>query len=169
MINPKEKRNSYSSILNKMEYYCDGIKCSAEQISLRGMNFGQHWRTPNIKIFNYSVTLPKSFAIEYIDQEMSEYQKDAEKFPDPTDTFEVELKLQGWPTAINMLSIPKLSKLTLEYFGHELLLEWFGDGPPDMEPGFILNTIDEVSEVKDFILLNGKCRRSQSNIAYQDV
>ena len=152
-----------------MEYYCDGLKCTAEQISLRSMNFGQHWRTPNIKTFNYSVTVPKSFAIEYIDQKMPEYQEDAENFPDPTDTFEIELKLHEWPKAIKMLSIPKLSELALEYFAHELLLEWFGDGPPDVEPGFILNTIDEISIVKELILFKGHCRRSQSNIAYQDV
>ena len=152
-----------------MEYYCDGLKCTAEQISLRSMNFGQHWRTPNIKTFNYSVTVPKSFAIEYIDQKMPEYQEDAEKFPDPTDTFEIELKLHEWPKAIKMLSIPKLSELALEYYAHELLLEWFGDGPPDVEPGFILNTIDEISIVKELILFKGHCRRSQSNIAYQDV
>jgi hypothetical protein len=169
MVNPKEKRKKYFRVLSKLNYECDGSRCTAEQISLRTMNFGQHWRTAGIQDINYSVTLPQLFIIDYINQEMPEYRMDSEKCPDPTDTFEAELKAHGWPSAEIIITIPKLSKLAIEYFAHELLLEWFGAGPPETEPGFILNTIDDFSVFDHLVLFKGKCRRSRPNVAFQDV
>jgi hypothetical protein len=169
MIDPKENRNKYYSQLDKLMYYCGGITCTAEQISLRSMNFGQHWRTAGIKNLNYSVALPKSFVADYIDLAMPEYRSDAEMCPDPNDPFEVQLKRNRWPRATKMLAIPELATLALDYFGYELLLGWFGAGPPTEEPGFILNSVEEFAIDKDLIFFNGKCRHSITGVAFQDV
>lgn len=169
MVNHRDKRAKYHGALSKLEYYCNGSRCTAEQISVRSMNFGQPWRTAGIQDMNYSVTLPKLYIIEHINQEMPEYRMDSEKFPDPTDTFEAELRANSWPSAEKMMTIPKLSKLALEHFAHELLLEWFGDAPPEDHPGFILNTIDNFSAYNHLVWFKGKCRRSRPYVAFQDV
>lgn len=56
----------------------------------------------------------------------------------------------------------------LKYLGHTLLLQWLGDCEPETQPGFVINTIENISFDGDRPMLRGKARKSGIAVAYQD-
>lgn len=133
------------------------------------MNFGQYWRTPGIVDVPYSVELPERYWIELIARELPEHVADAKLFPDPDDEFELALRRHGWPEAREVCAVPELAPLAVLEFAHDLLLEWLGDGPPDEEPGWVINTIDGGQIDGDRVRLWGSARRGGIPVRYQDV
>jgi hypothetical protein len=132
------------------------------------MNFGQGWRTPGVVEVSYELTLPISFLIEYLDAQLPEYVADSLEHPDPSDLFENALRAAGWPSAKALLEDPDLARLALDLFGHDLLLQWFGDGPPE-EPGFVLNTVMAPLRREGVPVFQGSARRSGVAVRFQDV
>lgn len=57
---PRAVRSRYLAAGQCM-YSADGQRASAERLSVRAMNFGQHWRTPVIVDVDYHVELPRDF------------------------------------------------------------------------------------------------------------
>jgi hypothetical protein len=119
----------------------EGRTVSPRALSLRSMNFDQHWRTPGIEDVEYFVELPKRYWMDLVIRELPEYVEDAKKYPDDDD-LETALRLRGWPDAHDVCADSELASLVADHFSHDLLLEWLGDGPPDEEPGWVINTID---------------------------
>lgn len=146
----------------------EGARVVPERLSVRSMNFGQHWRTPGVVDVDYRVELPRRFLRDVLARELPGYVDDCLKFPDD-DPFEVALRARGLPGAEGVAADEALCREALWYFARDLLVEWLGDGWPDEEPGWVLNTVDRVGVLEGVCWVEGRCRRSQAGVKYQDV
>lgn len=149
-------------------YLVGGQAVRPEQLSVRSMNFGQHWRTPGVVEVTYELTLPRSYVIEHLDAELPEYVADSLEHPDATNALENALRAAGWPPARTILEDEALTRLTLAFFAHDMLLRWLGDGPPTLEPSFVLNTVSAERRRGGVPVFEGVARRS-GPVRYQDV
>jgi hypothetical protein len=131
------------------------------------MNFGQHWRTSGIVEVNVELTLPMSYLIDYLDGELPEWVADAIEHPDPTSDLEKALRGAGFPSAKALLDDEHTTRLALDFFAHDLLLRWLGDGPPSLSPGFVLNTATARRRIEGVPLFEGVARKS-GPVRYQD-
>lgn len=151
----------------------DGRPQRIAQVSLRSMNFGQHWRTPRVVDAHYEVTLPLGFAVAVLDRLWDDHVDDSRRFPDPKDALESRLRVAGWPRPAAALDDERLTGPLLRCFGYDVLLQWLGDGPPDAEPGWVLNTIASARRAGDRIVFTGAGRAADppqgERLAYQDV
>ena len=134
------------------------------------MNFGQHWRTPNIAEVSYLIELPLPFFVAFLAEEqlpwlIEEVKRDA----DPTEALDAALLRAGSPDAADAVRDTVLGQELAQYFAKDLLLHWLGDGPPDVEPGFVLNSVDRIHLCTTGLLLEGRGRVSGILVAYQDV
>ena len=65
---------------------------------------------------------------------------------------------------------PELARKLAVYFAHDLLLRWLGDGRPGAEPGYVVNTADEVLiRPGESLVIAGKARRADIPVVQQDV
>jgi hypothetical protein len=150
------------------QYSVNGHHLFASQLSVRVMNFGQHWRTSGITEALYEVALPLWFFAAFLKRQLPGYYEDCRRHPgdgEPEDS----LRQSGWLAIPVILAGPKLSAALLIYFGHELLLEWFGDDGPKALPGFVLNTVDSAELRGDRVILRGRAREAGEPVSYQDV
>jgi hypothetical protein len=125
--------------------------------SVRRMNFGQSWRTPEIVEADYRVELPRRILDEYLARELPEFILDSKEFP-TSDPFEEALRAADW-------NVEPVLDLALRYFAFEVLLAAFGDGGGD----FILNSVERAGLLKDRCWLEGRGRHAQEGVAYQDL
>ncbi len=151
-------------------YRVEGKPVSVEALSVRTMNFGQHWRTPGIVEVRYEVVLPRAYAVALIERNWAGLVGDYQRHPEPDEPLDRVLRAFDWPEPDRALADPIASPLVLEAFSHELLLRWFDDGVPD-GPGFVLNTIEEARMVGPDVYLAGRARPHDPRVsyAYQDV
>jgi len=149
--------------------FADGSTVSPQSLSVRSMNFGQHWRTAGIRDVSYSVEFPHRFWLDVVARELPEIVDDARKFPDDDNEIEAALRLRGLPAVIDTKTALELAPLLVRHFAHDLLLEWFGDGPPNAKPGWVMNTIDAVVIEVDRVRLSGYARTDEIAVRYQDV
>ncbi len=147
----------------------EGIGVDPERLSLRSMNFGQHWRTPQIEDVPYSVEIPFDYFVAFLRENLPEHIRDLQAHGDFVFPFERMLESAGWPSAEAAAQNPGLAAALADYYGHDLLLHWLGDGPPDREPGYVLNTITEISRSPAGMKLAGSARRSGIPVRYQDL
>lgn len=133
------------------------------------MNFGQHWRTPDIREVSYSVEIPHAFWLYVVERELPEIIEDAQKFPDDDNELDAALRLRGFPATIDEKTALELAPVLVRHFAHDLLLEWLGDGPPDALPGWVINTIDAIAIEIDRVRLTGVARTNEIPVRYQDV
>lgn len=147
----------------------EGHIVHAQALSLRSMNFGQHWRTEGIREVSYSVEIPHRFWLDVVARELPEFVDDAMKFPSDDDKLEAELRVRGWPSSLDDKTALDLAPLWVRYFDHDLLLEWLGDGPPDEHPGWVVNTIESIVIEADRVRFTGTARTTEIPVRYQDV
>lgn len=146
-----------------------GCTVSPQALRVRSMNFGQHWRTPGIRDVSYSVEIPHRFWIDVVARDLPEIVDDARKFPEDDDELEAALRLRGLPAVIDEKTALELAPLLLRHFAHDLLLEWLGDGLPDLTPGWVINTIDAPVFDAHRVKLSGIARTDEIPVRYQDV
>lgn len=146
-----------------------GCAVSPQSLSVRSMNFGQHWRTQGIREVPYSVELPHRFWQDVVARELPEIVDDARKFPNDDNELDAALRQRGFPEVIDDQTALELAPLLVRYFAHDLLLEWLGDGPPDNKPGWVINTIDAVVIDVDRVRMSGSARADDGPVRYQDV
>lgn len=166
MILPAEIRRRFGDVGT---YMVDGHMVSALQLSRRTMNFGQHWRTCGLETVSYSVVLPKPYLVDWLRRMLPEYVEDAVKFPDPNSELESALRTRDWPDLEVILENARLAELVLSSFASELLVEWFGDGEPVKQPGFVMNTVDSVGFSGESPRIAGTARRAGISVKYQDA
>lgn len=133
------------------------------------MNFGQHWRTPNVETLAYSVTLPNQFFRDMLAVVVPAYLEDSRQFPDNNDPFENALRQNDWPDAQAICDTPELARMALEWCAHDLLLAWLGDGEPIDAPGYVINSIDSFDFVDSNPRITGTARAAGIPVQYQDV
>lgn len=129
------------------------------RLAVRTMNFGQGWRTPGEADVEYRAELPRAFLLDLLRAELPAYLDDSRRFPDPDSAIDAALAAAGWPPASEVLARPELVNAFAEFFAHELLLRWFGDGVPQRTPGFVLNTITRVDAAGEhMVAISGTAR-----------
>lgn len=146
----------------------DGQACPPGRVSVRVMNFSQHWRTPGIVDVPYHIELPQPFVVDLLGQHLPDYIEDCKNFPDPESGIERALEAAGWPSASEVLTMPDLARYFVRLFGYDLLAWWLVDGPTDDERDFVLNTIDSIEVRDDVVALGGTARRTGMPVRYQD-
>lgn len=147
----------------------DGEACLPGRVSVRIMNFGQHWRTPGIVDVPYRIELPRPFVDDLLGEHLPDYIEDSRKFPDPGSEIDRALEAAGWPGAGEVLRRPELARHFIRFFGYDLLVYWLVDGPSDLERDFVLNTIDAIDVGDDVVALSGTARRTGMPVRYQDA
>ena len=119
---------------------------TVDQLKVRTMNFGQHWRGEDVVNHPYTLGLPLQLGIDILDWQLPEYIADSLEYPDPEDLMEQLLKKENWNTsgAYYLKEGPLLIRqMLLEYYAHEMILQFLGDG--DLRgKGYIINTCDYV-------------------------
>jgi hypothetical protein len=133
----------------------DGVRLRAAQLSCRPMNFGSFYRTEEIPRAEYAAEIPVAFLLERMEREHPLYLEDSLAHPDPDDVYEQAQRERGWPAPRQMLADPVLLPMTLEFYDHDLLLYWLGDGQPPEAPGWVANTITRRALVDDTVVIGG--------------
>jgi hypothetical protein len=145
----------------------DGRPVKADQLRVRSMNFGQHWRTPEVREVRYGLTMPVAFVAHLLRRELPEYIQDCIKFPG-SEPLEAGLRRKEWPDADQILDDPELCALALKWIAHGCLLEWLGDGEPEESPGYVINTVDLSERQGAVVRFAGTARAADQPVKYQD-
>ena len=148
----------------------DGESVAWEALSVRALNFGQHWRDPGAVVCRYALELPAQFFLEFLAEPdaLPELSRDAKHRPDPSDALDQALIAAGFPSAEQALHDPVLAQHLAEFFARDLLVRWLGDAGPERQPGFVLNSCDTVLFSPSGVRLEGSGRKSNTSTAYQD-
>jgi len=149
----------------------EGQPVRFESLSVRSMNFGQDWRTPNVAEISYSLQLPMAFFLAFLDEpeQLADLVADTQQFPDRTNPLDNALLTAKPADAAAAMTEPVLAQELAGFFAYEALLRWLGDGGPEIEPGYVLNSIDKIVVRSSGIVMEGKGRVSSANVAYQDT
>jgi hypothetical protein len=148
----------------------DGRACTPEHIAIRTMNFGQHWRTAGIEEVAYRVELPRAYVDDVLREHVPGYVEDCRDHPDPySDELDHAIREAGYPDVAGVLANAALRDPFIEIFRYDILSGWFGAGPPDREPGCVLNTLDRIEVGDDRVAFAGTARRSGVPVRYQDA
>lgn len=152
----------------------DGQPVRPAQLKLRLMNFGQHWRTEGIAEVGYTLLVPLAVLAEEMEREHPDFVDDSVAHPSDN-TYERALRERGWPTVAHILDDPELLRMSVEWYGVEVLSRWIGnawpnDGPTVERPGFVLNTADFQAREGDLLRFAGRARQAGvMDVRYQDV
>ncbi|MFO0797996.1 MAG: hypothetical protein U0804_10995 [Gemmataceae bacterium] len=146
----------------------EGRPARAAQLRVRSFNFGQYWRTPEVREVSYSVTVPLAFVTHLLARELPEYIKDWIACPE-TGTLEDALRRRQWPAAEQIFDDPELCPLALNWFAHDCLIEWLGDGEPQESPGYVINTVERAERQETAVQFAGTARAVGQPVRYQDV
>ena len=134
------------------------------------MNFGQLWRTDGILPVKYIVTLPSTLFDDFVNAGLPEIVDDMRMHPDPNDEYERLLRKFDWPSDAEAIrSDDYLLQSTLEWFAHDMMLRWFGDGEPDGKPGFVFNTVESTTFNDGNPVISGSGRHAGIDVVCQDV
>jgi len=149
----------------------DGSRVLCESLSVRAMNFGQHWRTAGVPVSRYSLTLPLSFLVAFLEEPaaLPDLNHDARLRPDVSDPLDQALIAAGFPSAEEAVRAPALCHRLAVFFAHDVLVRWLGDGGPKASPGFVVNSCDQIRLEAFDLCLEGECRPSGASTAYQDL
>lgn len=148
-----------------------GKALRAEEVRIRAMNYGQHWRTEGIESLDYKIELPLPYVQDFLNSQLPEYISEAKIDHDKEDELDGLLKVFGWPDDAERIltnTSKRLVDLLLDFFAFEMLLHWYSDGPaPD--GGAVINSHNQFNVVDDHLIILGKCRKSDKPVRYQDV
>jgi hypothetical protein len=147
----------------------EGRPCAPERITIRTMNFGQHWRTEGIEEVAYRVEVPLAYAEDVVREHVADYVQDSREHPDPDDAYDRALAAAGYPDTARVLATPELRDPLLGFFRYEILGFWLGAGEPDRQPDYVLNTVERIDVREGRVAYTGTARRSGIPVRYQDV
>jgi hypothetical protein len=123
-----------------------------DALSVRSMNFGQPWRSPDVQEISYSLELPMAFFLALLEEQLPDLIADTRLHPDPADALDLALRSAGFPSAAEAMAIPALAQELARFFAHEALLRSLGDGGHR----YVLNTIERVDVRPAGIGIEGK-------------
>ena len=149
----------------------DGSRVACESLSVRAMNFGQHWRAAGVPVSRYSLALPLSFFVAFLEEPMAlpDLNHDAKLRPDASDPLDQALIAASFPSAEEAVRAPALCHRLAVFFAPDVLVRWLGDGGPKVSPGFVVNSCDQIRFEASDMWLGGECRPSGASSAYQDL
>lgn len=133
----------------------DGTRLRAGQLSCRSLNFGSFHGAEDLARAEYAAEIPVAFLLEMMEREHPSYVDDSLAHPDPDDPYEQAQRERGWPSPREMLDDPVLLPPTLEFYAHDLLVRWFGDGQPAETPGWVANTITRQALADGTVVIEG--------------
>lgn len=149
----------------------DGNPVTLESVSVRSHNRGQHWRTPDVVPVSYSVELPRAYVVALLAEPdmLPGLIEDAQQYPDDDDALATALRAAGFPDADEAMNDPRIAPELVRFYVQEALVRWLGDGAPEREPGFVLNSVERLEVRPAGVLVEGQGRRSDIAVVYQDV
>jgi hypothetical protein len=149
----------------------EGQPVPMESLSVRSMNFGQAWRTADVPEISFSLKVPMSAFVTFLEEgdRLAALIDDTKRFPDPADALDRALRDSNFPGAADAMRNPVLAEELARFFAYEFLLRRLGDGPPAAEPGFILNSVDRIAVRPEELRIEGKGRAAGIAVAYQDI
>ncbi len=168
MSNPGALRDKYSG--HHAYYWADGSPCLAEDLSLRSVNFGQPWVTAGLPECRYGVAPPIAYVREASERLYTEYARDRRPLPDPDpEPLELILREMQWPNLDDVWADPDAVTMFLIHFARDILKPWLGEGPPELEPGFVINTVDYAEVEKKVVQFSGRARLGDVIVPFEDI
>ena len=153
------KPDRYSEYLPNCTYKVGDTFVVRPHIRVRTMNFSQNWRSLNVTEANYILRIPLGYVVDFVNINIEEYIEDAKVDPDYTLDLDNELRKHEWPKINDVFSDHEYYKTLIfhlvDFYGHQILLYWFGDGKPEKKPGYILNTIESFRMISGFYEFKG--------------
>jgi hypothetical protein len=143
-----------------VEGWCtiDGAAVDRARVSVRSMNFGQHWRTEGVVACRYELGIPDDALVQFLEGWLPQVYADLE------DGEPLDRALAHRPAPRALLADRALAARALAAWDHELLLRYLDDGGGDA----VLNTIDQVELVDGGVVMRGEGRRA-GVVRYQDA
>jgi hypothetical protein len=134
-----------------------GERVRGTQLSCTLQGFGdRRWAdAAGLPRADFTAEVPVAFLREMMEREHPSYVEDARRFPDADDPFEAAQRERGWPAPDRMLADPLLLPLTLAFYAHDLMVDWFGDGQPPDRPGWVAHAFAGQALVDGTVLIYG--------------
>jgi hypothetical protein len=137
-------------------------------LTVREMNFGQHFRTPDLPTSLYEIRVERAFVASFLVAEIRELRECLEQDgEDDLDDLERELVERAWPEPRRLLEDPVLGAAVVRHFSVEFLLSCLS-ATKDAIPRWVVNSVDEVKLDGDDVILRGVVGRADLRRAYQD-
>ncbi|MBK6734116.1 MAG: hypothetical protein IPG61_08500 [bacterium] len=146
-----------------------GDAVAVDALTVRTMNFGQHWRTPGAVDEEYSLELPATYVRDFLERNLPEWRLLAQEDHDPDDRLGVALCGADWPDTQAVVTDPDRLALVFEVFGREILDIWCGAHGVGADDCFVLNTVDSVGVVGRRVRVTGRALKKPDKAAYQDI
>jgi hypothetical protein len=154
-----------------MRFFVDNTEYPLSKAKVRALNFGQHWRSANIREFNYKLLLDNEVYVDFLINHWTDFLDDALSFRDSEFDIDVLIRKFNYPEADKILSdinfyIDIVNEL-FEISGHDILLSYLGDSISN-ENHWVINTIDNIEFENEYFILTGRCRNNENVTAFQD-
>ena len=154
-----------------LTFSVDGKLQNIDAFTVRNMNFGQNWRSVNVKNRIYSLEIGVVLFNEVFSNRLLELISDAIEYPEDKTEVENKLELLGWPTDVEVLNENQVLK---EMFINSMDLDFLNDLEMKIirkvKPSWVLNSVQDITllEKDKKVLITGCCASLQSLSTYQD-
>ena len=145
-----------------------GGRVDVTALTVREMNFGQHFRTPDLPMSRYEIRVERALVASFLVEEIRELRVCVEQEEeDERDDLDRELVARGGPEPKRLLEDPVLGAAFVQYFAYEFVLSCLS-APRSATPRWVVNSVDEVVLDGDDVILRGVVGRADLRRAYQD-
>ena len=146
-----------------------GQEVAVDALAVRTMNFGQHWRTPGAVDEEYSLELPATYVRDFLERNLPEWRRLAQKNLYYGDRLGVALCSADWPEPKVVVTQPDRLALVFEVYERDILDIWCGAYGSGVIDCFILNNVDKVEVVGRVVRVTGRALKMPDKAAYQDI
>ena len=137
-------------------------------LTVREMNLGQYFRTPDLPTSRYEIRIERAFVASFLGEEIRELRECLEQEgEDDPDDLERELGDRGWPEPERLLEDPVLGEAVVRHFAFEFVLSCLS-APKGAAPRWVVNSVDEAMLEGEDVILCGVVGRADLRRAYQD-
>jgi hypothetical protein len=153
-----------------------GCVCTAEgrpvdpsALSVRSMNFGQHWRTEGIVDVECSVEMPRAWLVDFATREWASIVEDAQRFPEDDTALDAALRARGWPAPDVAIAEDEVARHAAEWLAYDLLEAWLGAVETSAGERWVINRIVDVRIRSDVVHVAASGRRDDRPVMFQDL
>jgi hypothetical protein len=148
--------------------FVDGAPILATALTVREMNFGQHFRTPGLPLGRYEVRVDAELVAAFLVEELRDFREMVETEAEADLTvLERELRARGWPSSREIVADAALGPAVVRQFAYELVLSFLST-PREGSPRWVINSVTDVAIGAGDVTLRGEVGRADLRSAYQD-
>jgi hypothetical protein len=144
-----------------------GERIDASMLTVREMNFGQHFRTPGLPTSRYEVRVEGPLVASFLVEELRELRECVEQEGEDLSDLERELVARSWPAPERLLEDPVVGAAVVRYFAYEFVLSCLAAKEGSV-PRWVVNSVDKVLLDGGDVVLRGVVGRADLRRAYQD-